>query len=38
MAAISPEWINLVWQQVWQCTLLALIVWLICRVVRIRRD
>ncbi len=37
MAAISPEWINLVWQQVWQCTLLALIVWLICRVVRIRR-
>ncbi|QDT87844.1 M56 family metallopeptidase [Gimesia chilikensis] len=37
MAAISPEWINLVWQQVWQCTLLALFVWLICRVVRIRR-
>lgn len=37
MAAISPEWINLVWQQAWQCTLLALIVWLICRVVRIRR-
>ena len=37
MAAISPEWINLVWQQVWQCTLLALIVWLICRVVRIKR-
>ncbi|QDT30192.1 Regulatory protein BlaR1 [Gimesia panareensis] len=35
--SINPEWSYLIWQQVWQCTLLALVVWLICRLVRIRR-
>ncbi|QDU53276.1 Regulatory protein BlaR1 [Gimesia panareensis] len=35
--SINPEWAYLIWQQVWQCTLLALVVWLICRLVRIRR-
>lgn len=37
MAGINPEWIFLVWQQLWQCTLLVLVVWLVCRLVRIRR-
>lgn len=35
--SINPEWSYLIWQQVWQCTLLVLVVWLICRLVRIRR-
>ncbi|QDV21143.1 Regulatory protein BlaR1 [Gimesia panareensis] len=35
--SINPEWSYLIWPQVWQCTLLALVVWLICRLVRIRR-
>lgn len=35
---MNPELLTLVWQQFWQCSLLVLLIWLACRLLRSRRS